>query len=61
MTGVTSIDLFCGAGGLSHGFTKEGLCVVAGIVDPACKYPYESNNDAKFIERDVVQASRATS
>ncbi|MCB1817113.1 MAG: DNA cytosine methyltransferase [Chromatiaceae bacterium] len=58
MTGVTSIDLFCGAGGLSHGFTKEGLCVVAGIdVDPACKYPYESNNDAKFIERDVAGIS----
>ena len=51
---IKCIDLFCGAGGLTHGFVKEGFNVVAGIdLDPACKYPYEKNNNAKFIESDV--------
>jgi DNA (cytosine-5)-methyltransferase 1 len=51
---VKCVDLFCGAGGLTHGFVLEGLKVVAGIdLDPACKFPYESNNDAQFLERDV--------
>lgn len=50
------VDLFCGAGGLTHGFVMEGLDVVAGIdLDSACKYPYEANNDARFIEKDVAK------
>lgn len=53
---VTSVDLFCGAGGLTHGFVLEGLPVAAGIdLDPACRLPYESNNKAKFIEKDIAQ------
>lgn len=48
------VDLFCGAGGLTHSFVMEGLDVVAGVdLDSACKYPYEANNDALFIEKDV--------
>jgi DNA (cytosine-5)-methyltransferase 1 len=48
------VDLFCGAGGLTHGFVLEGIPVVAGIdLDPACKFPYEANNQAQFLERDV--------
>jgi DNA (cytosine-5)-methyltransferase 1 len=51
---VSCVDLFCGAGGLTHGFVLEGLPVVAGIdLDPACRFPYEANNDARFLERDV--------
>ena len=52
---VACVDLFCGAGGLTHGFTLEGLPVVAGIdLDPACHYPYTANNgSARFLERDV--------
>ena len=54
MANLACIDLFCGAGGLTHGFVQEGLHVTAGIdLDPACQYPYEANNQAKFIERDV--------
>lgn len=54
MSEVSCIDLFCGAGGLTHGFVLEGLPVVAGIdLDPACKFPYEQNNNATFIEQDV--------
>lgn len=48
------IDLFCGAGGLTHGFIKEGIRVNAGIdLNPACEYPYEHNNRADFILKDI--------
>ncbi|MEB2487933.1 DNA cytosine methyltransferase [Burkholderia multivorans] len=55
MKKIACVDLFCGAGGLTHGFILERLPVVAGIdLDPACRFPYEKNNgQAKFIERDV--------
>ncbi|UFN51593.1 DNA cytosine methyltransferase (plasmid) [Roseomonas sp. OT10] len=49
-----TIDLFCGAGGLTAGLEKEGLVVAAGVdMDPACRFPYEENNRARFHERDV--------
>lgn len=55
---VSCVDLFCGAGGLTHGFVLEGLPVVAGIdMDPACRFPYEANNNADFLERDVSTVS----
>lgn len=51
---ISCVDLFCGAGGLTHGFVLEGIPVVAGIdMDPACRFPYEANNQAKFMERDI--------
>ena len=52
---IACVDLFCGAGGLTHGFMLEGLPVVAGIdLDPACRFPYEQNNgEARFLERDI--------
>jgi len=51
---VSCVDLFCGAGGLTHGFVQEGLRVNAGIdLDPACRYPYSANNDATFVQRDI--------
>lgn len=51
---IACVDLFCGAGGLSHGLMKGGINVTAGIdIDPACKYPYEFNNKAPFLELDV--------
>lgn len=54
MGAITAIDLFCGAGGLSYGLQRAGVSVVAGIdLDPACAYPFESNIDASFFERDV--------
>lgn len=57
-TRVSCIDLFCGAGGLTHGFVLEGLPVVAGIdVDPACRFPYEANNQSLFLQRDVSKVS----
>lgn len=55
MTNVSCVDLFCGAGGLTHGLVLEGIDVTAGIdVDPACRYPFEENNHgACFLKRDV--------
>lgn len=54
MREVACVDLFCGAGGLTHGLISEGIPVAAGIdVDPACRHAYETNNAARFIEQDV--------
>jgi DNA (cytosine-5)-methyltransferase 1 len=51
---VSAIDLFCGAGGLSHGLQEAGVAVAAGIdLDPACKYPFEANIEAPFLQQDV--------
>jgi DNA (cytosine-5)-methyltransferase 1 len=51
---ISTVDMFCGAGGLTHGFEQAGLTVKAGYdIDPACQFPYEHNNKAKFIWQDV--------
>ncbi len=48
------IDLFCGIGGLTHGFVKQGIKVIAGIDnDGTCKYAYEKNNNSSFILKDI--------
>lgn len=51
---ITGVDLFCGVGGLTHGLVRGGINVVAGVdIDPDCRFPYEANNFAAFLERDV--------
>lgn len=51
---IAGVDLFCGAGGLTHGLIRGGIKIVAGIdVDPGCRFPYEANNPSKFLERDI--------
>jgi DNA (cytosine-5)-methyltransferase 1 len=51
---ISAVDLFCGVGGLTHGLVRGGVHVVAGVdVDPSCRYPFEANNSAIFVERDV--------
>jgi len=53
--GASVVDLFCGAGGLSYGFKLEGFPLAAGVdVDESCRYPYETNNAAAFIRKDVA-------
>ena len=48
------VDLFCGAGGLSHGFFKERFPIAAGIdIDEDCRYAFETNNAAPFIRKSV--------
>lgn len=49
------VDIFCGAGGLSHGFRQRGFEIVGGVdIDEDCRYAFESNNGAPFIRRDVA-------
>lgn len=51
---ISAIDLFCGAGGLSLGLQEAGIRIAAGIdLDPACRFPYEANLGAPFVEQDV--------
>jgi DNA (cytosine-5)-methyltransferase 1 len=55
---ITVVDLFCGIGGLTHGLQLAGLNVVAGYdIDPSCRYAYEDNNNAIFIQGDVAEIS----
>ena len=51
---VSVVDLFCGIGGLTKGLELAGLNVIAGIdIEEKCKFAYESNNEAKFINQDI--------
>jgi len=53
---IEAVDLFCGVGGLTRGLEDVGVIVKVGYdIDPACVYPYEANNDAKFILKNVSE------
>lgn len=53
---IAVIDLFCGIGGLSHGFFLEGFNIIAGYDnDTKCKYAFENNNNAKFYTKDITE------
>ena len=48
------VDLFRGAGALSHGFLPEGFDIACGFdVNESCGYPFQKNNRAPLIGRDV--------
>ena len=52
------IDLFCGAGGLTHGLQQAGIPILAGIdSDPSCEFPFAANNKARFIQADIRDVS----
>lgn len=54
--GWSVVDIFCGVGGLSHGFVLENFNVVAGLdSDKSCQFPYEQNNKAKFIGKKIEE------
>ena len=55
MKNCSVVDVFCGVGGLTHGFVLEDFHVVAGIdSDTSCKFAYEHNNNgAKFIGEKI--------
>ncbi len=59
MKKIEVVDLFCGAGGLTHGLLKAGLRVSKGIdIDPNCRFPYEKNNKkAQFIQKSITDLS----
>lgn len=51
---ISTIDLFCGIGGLTKGLNRAGIKVKLGVdQDKSCKYAYEVNNKAKFIGKDI--------
>lgn len=51
---IEVVDLFCGIGGLSYGMKSKGLRILAGFdLDETCKFAYETNNNAKFIVKDI--------
>ena len=55
---INCVDLFCGVGGLTHGLIKGGIQVICGIdIDSHCRFPYQSNNNATFIERNICDVS----
>lgn len=55
---IIAVDLFCGVGGLSHGVKNSGIDVVAGIdINNNCKYAYEENNKAIFINKSIEELS----
>lgn len=51
----TVVDLFSGAGGLTHGFVCEGFHVAAGYdADPTFEYVYERNNPGvRFVHKKI--------
>lgn len=56
---VAAVDLFCGAGGLTHGLERAGVAVSVGIdLDPACEYPFEANNQARFLLKSVDDVTK---
>lgn len=58
---LNTIDLFCGAGGLSLGFKDAGYNVLAGIdFDNAALNTYENNmNGAKGLHEDLFNADKS--
>ena len=53
---IKAADLFCGVGGLTHGLLRGGIKVVTGVdIDETCRYPFEKNNSAKFLGKDVKE------
>jgi DNA (cytosine-5)-methyltransferase 1 len=56
---LVAIDLFCGCGGVTRGFSDAGIRVAVGIdFDENCKATYERNNkSSKFILDDVTNLS----
>jgi DNA (cytosine-5)-methyltransferase 1 len=52
---LRAVDFFCGAGGMTNGFRKAGVDVVAGVdFDETCRDTYEKNNvGSKFINANI--------
>ncbi|MEG2566010.1 MAG: DNA cytosine methyltransferase [Acinetobacter sp.] len=55
---INAVDLFCGAGGLTHGLQAAGINVVAGYdIEETCRFAFEHNNNSKFFNKDITTLS----
>ena len=55
---IQAVDLFCGVGGLTRGLSSVGIDVRLGIdIDSNCKFPYNENNNASFLEMDIAEVT----
>lgn len=55
---IEAVDLFCGIGGLTAGLIKSGITVKAGYdIESSCRFGYEYNNKATFVEKDVAEVT----
>ncbi|WP_316557691.1 DNA cytosine methyltransferase [Methanimicrococcus hongohii] len=54
---LKAIDFFCGSGGMTSGFKRAGIEVLAGIdIEKACEETYSINNKpAKFLCEDIKE------
>lgn len=58
MPEIVAVDVFCGVAGLSLGLRSSGITIAAGIdLDPACRFPFEENIGATFVQADVAKLS----
>ena len=56
---IEVVDLFCGIGGLSYGMKSKGFKILAGFdLDYTCQYAYETNNDAKFVYKNIKEVTK---
>lgn len=57
---IEVVDLFCGIGGLSYGMKSKGFKILEGFdLDKTCRYAYETNNEAKFVYKDIRKVTQA--
>ncbi len=55
---IEAVDLFCGAGGLTKGLRDAHILVRAGYdIESSCRFAYEWNNAATFMDKDVAQVT----
>lgn len=58
MEKIAAIDLFCGAGGLTHGLETAGIDSRLGIDNEKnCEYAFTANNKAKFLLKSVLDVT----
>lgn len=58
MKTYSAVDIFCGIGGLTHGFIKENIPVIAGFdIDESCRYSYVINNNTQFFCKPIEKTS----
>ena len=54
-TAIAAVDLFCGAGGLTHGMNQEGIPVIAGVDLEEKGQPYVPKGATGFGARLLLQ------